>query len=128
MRQQNCQTLAVVNAIESTIARESSFALETIAGPEISVASTKAVIAQMTVLAGFTLALARARATLDDATIAHLVEALMEVPAKAAQLIADDTDIRSLAGGVAFGVDIAEFFEFERAFEGDGHHRASTEK
>jgi glucosamine--fructose-6-phosphate aminotransferase (isomerizing) len=109
MRQQNCQTLAVVNAIESTIARESSFALETIAGPEISVASTKAVIAQMTVLAGFTLALARARATLDDATIAHLVEALMEVPAKAAQLIADDTDIRALAAAITDSRDILFF-------------------
>ncbi len=32
------------------------------------------------------------------------------------------------AGGVAFGVDVAEFFEFECAFEGDGHHGAATEE
>ena len=109
MRGAGCQTLSVVNAIESTIARESDFTLETIAGPEISVASTKAVVAQMTVLAAFALALARARGTLDEGRIADLVSALMEVPAKAAQLISDDADIRALAAVIVESRDILFF-------------------
>ncbi len=63
--------LSIVNVAESSIARASDAILDTIAGPEISVASTKAFTAQLTVLAAFTLALARARGVLPDAEIAN---------------------------------------------------------
>lgn len=44
-------TLTITNVITSTLAREADSALEICAGPEIAVASTKAYIAQLTVLA-----------------------------------------------------------------------------
>ena len=53
------------NVPESSIARESDAVLETVAGPEIGVASTKAFTAQLAVLACFALAAGRARGTLD---------------------------------------------------------------
>ncbi|MBW4033939.1 MAG: glutamine--fructose-6-phosphate transaminase (isomerizing) [Proteobacteria bacterium] len=109
MKQQGCKVMSVVNVPESTMARESDLMLETIAGPEISVASTKAFTAQLTVLAGFSLALAKARGTLGIAEIASLVEALMELPAKAAQVLNDDETIRTLASQIQDARDVLFF-------------------
>jgi fructoselysine-6-P-deglycase FrlB-like protein len=67
--------------------------LETLAGPEIGVASTKAFTAQLTVLAAFTLAAGRARGVLDAAREAELTQALMEVPGHAAEILAGDAAI-----------------------------------
>ncbi len=61
MREQRQQILSILNVPESTMARESDAVLETVAGPEIGVASTKAFTAQLSVLA--CLALAAGRAT-----------------------------------------------------------------
>ncbi|MDE2327375.1 MAG: glutamine--fructose-6-phosphate transaminase (isomerizing) [Rhodospirillales bacterium] len=109
MKRQGCKVMSVVNVPESTMARESDLMLETIAGPEISVASTKAFTAQLAVLAGFTLALARARGARSDAEIAPLVAALMELPGKMAQLLADDADIRALAEDIRDARDVLFF-------------------
>ncbi len=109
MKRQGCKVMSVVNVPESTMARESDLMLETIAGPEISVASTKAFTAQLAVLAGFTLALARARDARSDAEIAPLVAALMELPGKMAQLLADDTEIRALAEDIRDARDVLFF-------------------
>jgi glucosamine--fructose-6-phosphate aminotransferase (isomerizing) len=109
MKQQSCKVMAVVNVPESTMARESDLMLETIAGPEISVASTKAFTAQLTVLAGFSLALAKARGSLGMPEIASLVEALMELPAKAAQVLNDDETIRTLATQIQDARDVLFF-------------------
>ncbi len=51
MREQGQQVLSILNVPESTMARESDAVLETVAGPEIGVASTKAFTAQLSVLA-----------------------------------------------------------------------------
>ena len=109
MKRQGCKVMSVVNVPESTMARECDLMLETIAGPEISVASTKAFTAQLAVLAGFTLALARARGARRDAEIAPLVAALMELPGKMAQLLADDADIRALAEDIRDARDVLFF-------------------
>ena len=69
------------------MARESDAVLETLAGPEIGVASTKAFTAQLTVLAAFALAAGRARGTLDPVREALLTQALMEVPGHAAEVV-----------------------------------------
>ncbi len=109
MRTQGCRVLSVVNVPESTMARESDFVLETIAGPEISVASTKALTAQLTVLAGLCLSVARARGVQDDMAIAALVASLLEVPAKAAQILSDSDAIHKLAATIADSRDVLFF-------------------
>jgi glucosamine--fructose-6-phosphate aminotransferase (isomerizing) len=53
--------LAIVNQLESSIAREADIVLPTLAGPEIGVVSTKAFTTPLAVLAAFTAAVARAR-------------------------------------------------------------------
>jgi glucosamine--fructose-6-phosphate aminotransferase (isomerizing) len=98
--------LSIVNVPESTIARASQAILDTIAGPEISVASTKAFTAQLTVLAVLALALARAQGAMEDAAIAAATGALLELPAKAAEVLAHDAVIRRLASRIAEARDV----------------------
>ncbi len=88
---------AVVNVPESTMAREADIVLPTHAGPEIGVASTKAFTTQLVTLACFTIALARAKGTVDAKREAELSHALAEVPARAADVLAHDERIRGLA-------------------------------
>ena len=76
------RVLAVVNVPESSIWREADFRLETRAGPEIGVASTKAFSAQLTALAVLSIAAATARGALTaDAARAH-VEDLADAPVR----------------------------------------------
>lgn len=73
-------TLSVVNVPTSTIARESETVLQTLAGPEIGVASTKAFTCQLMVLASLAVAAGKARGELSDADEAKLVQGLIEIP------------------------------------------------
>lgn len=59
IKQQNFPTLTITNVITSTLAREADYALEIFAGPEIAVASTKAYVAQVSVLAILAFAVAK---------------------------------------------------------------------
>ncbi len=96
----------VVNVPESTIARESDFIWQTYAGPEIGVASTKAFTTALTVLACLTIALARERGTLDREGEARMTSALSEVPARAADVLNHDEQIRTIAQNVALARDV----------------------
>ncbi len=106
MKAEGQKILSVLNVPESSMARESDAILETIAGPEIGVASTKAFTAQLTVLAVFALALARARHVLGEADCARLAAALLEVPARAAEILANDGPIKHLATRIAEARDV----------------------
>jgi glucosamine--fructose-6-phosphate aminotransferase (isomerizing) len=106
MKSREQKVLSVLNVPESSMARESDAILETMAGPEIGVASTKAFTAQLTVLAAFALGLARARGALADAEIARLTDALLEIPAKAAEILGNDGPIRALAARIAEARDV----------------------
>ncbi len=96
--------LSVVNVPESTMARESDALLETLAGQEVGVASTKAFTAQLTTLACFAIATARARGAMQDAREAALVEALLELPSRAADALA--LDLSRMAARVAQARDV----------------------
>jgi len=98
--------LSVVNVPESTIARESDAVLQTYAGPEVGVASTKAFTTQLTVLACFAIATARARGAMDHDTEARLVDALAGIPARAAEVLNNDDTLRALAHEVAEARDV----------------------
>ncbi len=105
-RSQGQKIISVVNVPESAIARESDAVLQTYAGPEIGVASTKAFTTQLTVLACLTLALAHARGTIDDAERGRLVGALTEVPARAAEVLNHDDHLAAIARDVAEARDV----------------------
>jgi glucosamine--fructose-6-phosphate aminotransferase (isomerizing) len=104
---QNEQTIgAIVNVPSSSIAREASHILPTLAGPEIGVASTKAFTCQLTVLFALALAAARQRGTMDGKREAELVKSLIEVPRHAAQALKLETQIEHLAHELAKTEDV----------------------
>ena len=105
-KDQGQKILSIVNVPESTIARESDAVLHTNAGPEVGVASTKALTTQITVLGCLVLAVARARGAIDAATEAKLVGALIEVPARAAEVLNHDERLRELAAEIAPASDV----------------------
>jgi glucosamine--fructose-6-phosphate aminotransferase (isomerizing) len=106
MRAQGQHVLSVVNVPESTMARESDAVLETVAGPEIGVASTKAFTAQLSVLACLALGAARVRGRLDATQEAALIGALLEVPGRAAEVLGMRDAIGRVAERVAQARDV----------------------
>jgi glucosamine--fructose-6-phosphate aminotransferase (isomerizing) len=99
--------LSVLNVPESSMARESDAVLQTVAGPEIGVASTKAFTAQLSVLACLALAFARARGAITAEREAELTDALLKVPAHAATILAEgNDDIVRIAALVAAARDV----------------------
>ncbi len=105
-RAQGQHIVSVVNVPESTIARESDAVLATHAGPEIGVASTKAFTTQLTVLACFAIAAARARGAIDHEREAALSVALTEVPSRAAEVLNHDKRLKEIAADVAEARDV----------------------
>ncbi|MGH7117190.1 MAG: glutamine--fructose-6-phosphate transaminase (isomerizing), partial [Stellaceae bacterium] len=86
-RSQAQRIIAIVNQPESSIAREADIILPTLAGPEIGVASTKAFTTQLAVLAAFTVAMARARGTIDADAEAAMAGQLAEIPSRASEVL-----------------------------------------
>jgi len=81
------RTVAISNVAGTTIAREADGVIYTLAGPEISIASTKAFTAQMAALLLFALHLAQARETLSPDLREHYIRELLGVPAKLKTLL-----------------------------------------
>ncbi|MEX0344133.1 MAG: glutamine--fructose-6-phosphate transaminase (isomerizing) [Rhizobiaceae bacterium] len=96
-RDEGVPIMSIVNVRGSTIARESDAVFPTLAGPEIGVASTKALTCQLSVLAALALATAKAKGLLDPATEKSLVRELSEAPRFASQALKLDEQIHSVA-------------------------------
>ena len=106
MREQGQKVLSILNVPESSMSRESDAVLETVAGPEIGVASTKAFTAQLSVLACLALAAGRARGAITAAQEAAMTTALLEVPERAAEVLDNDAAIQDLAQRIARARDV----------------------
>ena len=78
--------LAIVNVVGSSLAREADCVLYTMAGPEISVATTKAYSAQLAVFYLLTLAFAKAQKTMEDAIFQEAIRQLHELPSAIAKV------------------------------------------
>ncbi len=105
-KSQGVHTLSVVNVPSSTIARESETVLQTLAGPEIGVASTKAFTCQLMVLAALAVAAGKARGELSDEDEATLVHSLVEIPRLMAAALATEPQIEKLARDIAKSKDV----------------------
>ena len=99
-------TAAIVNAHESTMAREADMVWPTNAGPEICVLSTKAFIAQVSVLLALAIAAARARGRIDEAEEHRLVEVLLEAPRLLAEAIGTGEAVRPIAHDIGRARDV----------------------
>lgn len=75
-------TLAIVNVVGSSIAREAKMVMYTLAGPEISVCSTKAYMVQTAFMYLFAFKIAYARGVIDAEKCRQLTDELLSVPEK----------------------------------------------
>lgn len=98
-KDRGARTLAVVNVVGSTVAREADHIILTLAGPEISVASTKAYSSQLAVMYAVSILLAKLRGRISPARERELLEELStDVPAAIEEVIGKKEEIRKLAG------------------------------
>jgi glutamine---fructose-6-phosphate transaminase (isomerizing) len=105
-KSQSQHIVSIVNVPESTISRESDLVLQTHAGPEIGVASTKAFTTQLTVLACLAIATARTRGAIDEQAEAVLAASLTEVPSRAVEVLNNDEKLRELAADIMDASDV----------------------
>ncbi|TMA41676.1 MAG: glutamine--fructose-6-phosphate transaminase (isomerizing), partial [Deltaproteobacteria bacterium] len=96
-RERGTPVLAVCNVVDSSIARRSSAVLYTHAGPEISVASTKAFTTQLTALYLLALHLGRRRGLIDDERGRQLVSDLVAMPAAVQEALGRESAIERVA-------------------------------
>ena len=91
------KTCAVVNVIESSIARDSNFVLPIHCGPEIGVASTKAFLGQILVLYILSLKLSSLRKEIENKDYQEKIKDLTNLPKLIEQTLLIDNDIQSIA-------------------------------
>ena len=88
--QEKGKTLGIINSAESSIARESNNVIETHAGPEIGVASTKAFTTQLVALGTLTLFMANFNKTIGRNEMNKLSNALLEAPGQISKILKID--------------------------------------
>jgi glucosamine--fructose-6-phosphate aminotransferase (isomerizing) len=91
------KTCAVVNVIESSIARDSSFVLPIHCGPEIGVASTKAFLGQILVLYILALKLGSLRNEIENKIYQDKIKDLKNLPSLIEKTLLIDNDIQAIA-------------------------------
>jgi len=99
-------TIAIVNVMESSIAREADIALPTFAGPEIGVASTKAFTCQLSALAALAIAAGRARGHLSAEDEKKFCAALLETPRHIVEFLKQEPKIEALGQEIAKARDV----------------------
>ena len=90
----------IVNAIGSSIARETDSGSYIHGGPEIGVASTKAFTGQVTVIALMALYLAKVRGTVEESHYRQLLASLESVPSKVGKVLGKDDQIKYIASKI----------------------------
>lgn len=100
------RTLGIVNVVGSSVAREADNVFYTLAGPEISVATTKAYSTQL--IAAYCLAIqfARVRGEITDDVYSTYLEELKTIPDKIEKILEDKERIQWFAAKVANSKDI----------------------
>jgi len=96
-RERGAKVLAICNVVDSSIARKADAVIYTHAGPEISVASTKAFTTQLTVLYLLGIYLARRRGTLAPAGASSLIADLVNLPSHVEQCLKRERAIEKVA-------------------------------
>ena len=96
-RSQRAWVLAVSNTLGSSIAREADAVLYTRGGPEVAVASTKAVMTQITAMYLVGLYLAQVRGTRDPDEVGAHLQDLESIPDLLTELLTRSEDVRAVA-------------------------------
>ena len=105
-KERGATTLAVVNVVGSTIAREADHVLYTLAGPEIAVATTKAYSAQLAALDVLAVQMAFLRGTVSGDQYTHLLEELATIPDKIRRVLEDKERLQWFSSKIVNAHDI----------------------
>jgi len=105
-KEQGQFALAIVNVGESTMAREADAFLMTHAGPEIGVASTKAFVTQLSVLACLTIFIAQQRKRIDKSQAEAFCDSLVELPSRINAVLSRADEFRKLSKLVSEARDV----------------------
>ncbi|MCI7768248.1 MAG: glutamine--fructose-6-phosphate transaminase (isomerizing) [Oscillospiraceae bacterium] len=106
VKEQGINTLAIVNVVGSSIAREADNVFYTLAGPEIAVATTKAYSTQLIVSYLLAVQLAMVRGEIDEERYSSLIAELMSLPEKMQKLLENKERIQWFAAKFANAKDI----------------------
>jgi len=117
------QVASIVNAVGSSVARESHGVIYQQAGPEIGVASTKAYTSQVTAFALFTIWLAETRGVMDKQQAKEMIAHLRAIPDKIQSILDNQDVIKTLAATPKYrdaqsALFLGRSFNFPSALEG----------
>ncbi len=105
-KEQGIRTLAVVNVVGSTIAREADNVLYTLAGPEIAVATTKGYSTQLAAMYALAVAMAEARGRVDEKEYSYYIQELQALPDKIERVLENKERIQWFASKYSNAHDV----------------------
>lgn len=105
-KQCGVKTLAIVNVVGSSIAREADNVFYTMAGPEIAVATTKAYSTQLIAVYCLALQFALVRGKMDEKRYSTLLEELQTIPEKIGKILEDKERIQWFAAKNSMAKDV----------------------
>ncbi len=105
-KERGALTLAVVNVVGSSIAREADHVLYTLAGPEIAVATTKAYSAQLAAMDALAVQMAFLRERISKEQYGHFLEELSGIPDKIRRILEDKERLQWFSSKIANAHDI----------------------
>lgn len=105
-KEKGVKTLAVVNAVGSSIAREADKVFYTLAGPEISVATTKAYSAQLASVYSLAVQFAKVRGEINEEQYKYYISELHAIPKKIEKVLEDKERIQWFAAKYANAKDV----------------------
>lgn len=100
-KEQGMKTLAIVNVVGSSIAREADNAFYTVAGPEISVATTKAYSTQLVTTYLLAVRFAEVRGTIDEELAKYYLSEIQTIPTKIEKIFESNERIQWFASKYA---------------------------
>ena len=105
-KRQGVRTLAIVNVVGSTIAREADNVFYTMAGPEIAVATTKAYSAQLMAMYTLALQLALVKGKVSEEDYGRYIADLQSIPDKITRILEDKERIQWFAAKFSMAKDV----------------------
>ena len=105
-KENNIRTLGIVNVVGSSIAREADNVFYTLAGPEISVATTKAYSTQLIASYALAIQFAKVKGTISEEQYAAYIKELGDLPDKIQRIIDDKERIQWFASKQANAKDV----------------------
>ena len=106
VKDKNISTMAIVNVVGSSIAREADKVFYTLAGPEISVATTKAYSAQLVAMYCLAVKFAKVRGNIADDKYDYYIDELLSIPEKIEKILEDKERIQWFAAKQANSHDV----------------------